>query len=137
MRSKWHPYPVFLVACMAVGSALMWIGVPVGLVYAASRLADSPQPSLGPYLLILFGLPTGMALIGIGLGRLDGHYGQVTGTAPTSPQRSTWLKSMRAERESTSRQSVLTVVMVWSVCACLTLMGVWFLFFAGSSLPNQ
>ena len=46
---------------MALGSVVMWIGVPLGLVYLASKLADSPEPSMGPYLLIIIGLPVGMA----------------------------------------------------------------------------
>ena len=38
-----------LIGLMAVGSVLLWIGVPVGWLYLASRLTDSPQPSMGPY----------------------------------------------------------------------------------------
>jgi hypothetical protein len=37
---------VALVALMAVGSVVMWLGVPLGLVYLASRLADTPNPSM-------------------------------------------------------------------------------------------
>ena len=48
VRSSWSPVSLFLIALMAVGSVLMWIGVPVGLVYLASRLADSPTPSATP-----------------------------------------------------------------------------------------
>ena len=48
-RSSWSPISLFLIALMAFGSVLMWIGVPVGLIYLASRLADSPTPSMGPY----------------------------------------------------------------------------------------
>ena len=36
-------------ALMALGSVVMWFGVPLGLIYLASRLADSPNPSMGPY----------------------------------------------------------------------------------------
>jgi hypothetical protein len=71
VRSSWLPISLFLIALMAVGSVLMWIGVPVGLVYLASRLADSPTPSMGPYLLILIGLPVGMVAVGKALGALD------------------------------------------------------------------
>ena len=57
MRSSWSPLALILVLLMAVGSVVMWIGVPVGLIYLASRVADSSQPSAGPYLLVLIGLP--------------------------------------------------------------------------------
>ena len=46
----------------------MWVGLPIALVYLASRVADSPEPSMGPYLLILIGLPVGMVIIGKALG---------------------------------------------------------------------
>jgi hypothetical protein len=54
------------VALMALGSVVMWIGVPLGLVYLASKLANSPKPSMGPYLLIILGLPVGMAAVAKG-----------------------------------------------------------------------
>ena len=36
---------------MAVaGSITMWLGVPVGLIYLVSKLVDTQQPTMGPYL---------------------------------------------------------------------------------------
>ena len=70
-RSNWSPVSLLLIALMALGSVLMWLGVPVGLIYLASRIADSPTPSMGPYLLILIGLPVGMVAVGKVLGALD------------------------------------------------------------------
>jgi hypothetical protein len=128
---------VLLVAAMAVGSVLMWLGVPIGLVYLASRMADSPQPSMGPYLLIIFGLPIGMAIIGKGLGILDRKHRQVSGIVEEKPRQATWLRSLRGDRQPNSRYSVLDVVMVWSVCTAGLLMARWFFFIAGSSLPTQ
>jgi len=60
-----------MVLLMAVGSVAMWLGVPIGLIYAVSKTVDSTQPSLGPYMIILFGVPIGMTIIGKGLGALD------------------------------------------------------------------
>ena len=71
-----------LIGLMAVGSVLLWIGVPVGWLYLASRLTDSPQPSMGPYLLVLVGIPATMIAVGKGLAALDRTYGRVTGTSP-------------------------------------------------------
>lgn len=135
-RSPHSPAAVGLIAAMAVGSAAMWVGLPIALVYAASKLSSSSQPTMGPLLLVLLGLPLGMWLIAKGLGALDRTYGRVTGAVARGPERASWLKSMRGERESTHRQSVLDVVMIVSVLVCVALLAVWFLLFAGSSLPS-
>jgi hypothetical protein len=137
VRSSWSPISLFLIALMAVGSVLMWIGVPVGLVYLASRLADSPTPSMGPYLLILIGLPVGMVAVGKALGALDRYHGRLTGLDDGRPQQAAWLKSMRGERERRRRRSVLDTVMMISVAAALVLSAIWFFGFAGSSLPGS
>ena len=135
MRSSWSPLAVILVLLMAVGSVVMWIGVPVGLIYLASRVADSSQPSAGPYLLVLIGLPIGMAIVGRFLGSLDRLHGRVTGREEER-HRATWLRSMRAERGSTRRGSVLDRVMIVSVVVAAVAFAVWFFAFAGSSLPG-
>ena len=136
MRSSWSPLALILVLLMAVGSVVMWIGVPVGLIYLASRVADSSQPSAGPYLLVLIGLPIGMAIVGKGLGTLDRLHGRLTGRHEER-HRATWLRSMRAERTSTRRGGVLDQVMIVSVGLALVAFGVWFFGFAGSSLPTN
>ena len=124
-----------LIVVMALGSAAMWIALPVGLVYLASQLTDSTQPSMGPYLLILFGLPAGMALIGKGLAKLDRMYAAAGGEVPQR-YRPGWTRSMRGERESGRKWSILDRVMLVSVIVCFVAMGIWFFFFAGSSLPT-
>jgi hypothetical protein len=135
-RSTWSPLSLLLIALMAVGSVLMWLGVPVGLIYLASRVADSPTPSMGPYLLIIVGLPLGMIAIGKVLGALDRYHGRVTGLDDGKPQQAAWMKSMRGERERKRRRSVLDVVMMVSVAVALLLSAIWFFGFAGSSLPG-
>ena len=136
MRSPWSPSSIALVALMAVGSVVMWLGVPLGLVYAASRVADSSEPSLGPYLLILFGLPVGMALVGKGLGMLDRAHQRLTGIGDEGPRRASWNRSLRGERTSTRRGGVLDRVMMVSVGVALIALAIWFFGFAGSSLPG-
>jgi hypothetical protein len=136
MRSAWGPPSLLLVALMAVGSVVMWLGVPVGLVYAASKLADSSHPSLGPYLLVLLGLPIGMAIVGKALGALDRTHQRITGIGDEGPYRAPWTRSMRGERGSTRRGGILDRVMLISVGVALLAMAVWFFGFAGSSLPG-
>jgi hypothetical protein len=126
------------VALMAVGSVAMWLGVPLGLIYLVSSMVDTTQPSLGPYLVILFGLPVGMTVIGKGLGALDRWYGRRTGTAEERSQLA-WMRSMRGERRSTTSGGtwkVLDIVMIWSVGVAFLCFGLWFFLLAGSSLPG-
>jgi hypothetical protein len=134
--SPWAPLPVLLVLLMAVGSALMWVGLPLGLIWVASLLADSSQPSLGPYLLVIVGLPVGMVLVGKALSELDHAHGKLTGTLEQGQFRAPWLKSMRDDRARKRRRSVLDVVMLGSVLLCVAVLAVWFAFFAGSPLPK-
>jgi hypothetical protein len=136
MRSPWSPPAVLLVAMMAIGSVVMWVGVPLGLVYAASKIANSSEPSLGPYLLVLIGLPIGMALVGKGLGALDRAHQRMTGIGDDGPRRASWNRSLRGERRATRRGGILDRVMIVSVAVALVGMAVWFFGFAGSSLPG-
>jgi hypothetical protein len=136
LRSPWSPPAIFLVLLMAAGSIVMWIGVPLGLIYLASHLAKSPDPSVGPYLVVLLGLPVGMAVVGKLLGYLDRAHGRLTGTFDDTQRRATWLRSMRGERGSTRRAGILDRVMIVSVGFAVVVFGIWFFGFAGSSLPG-
>ena len=135
MRSTWSPAAIALVALMAVGSVVMWLGVPLALVYVASKLADTPDPSMGPYLLIIIGLPIGMAVVGKGLGWLNRQHIRLTGTE-VDEYRPGWTRSMRGERNVERRGGVLDRVMIVSVGVAALLFAVWFFGFAGSSLPG-
>jgi hypothetical protein len=127
---------VLLILLMGIGSIAMWLVVPIGLVYLASQLQDSSQPSLGPYLVVIFGLPIGMVIIGKFLGSLDRYYHRVTGTERDVRVQLPWMKSMRGERDSTRPFRMLNVVMVISVSLAAICFGIWFFFFAGSSIPR-
>jgi hypothetical protein len=128
---------VFLVVVMALGSALMWLGMPVGWLWLASHLQKGANPTLGPYLLVAFGVPISMAIIGKLLGDLDRRYARVM-RADTEKVRAQlpWMKSLRGERESPHRRTVLDVVMIVSVTIAWAVFAIWFFAFAGSSLPS-
>ncbi len=113
----------------------MWLGVPLGLVYLASKVADTPNPSMGPYLLIIIGLPVGMAIVGKGLGALNRAHIRVTGTE-VDEYRPGWTRSMRGERQVDRRGGILDRVMIISVASAALVFAVWFFGFAGSSLPG-
>jgi hypothetical protein len=136
MRSPWNPVAIFLVVLMAVGSVFMWLGVPIGLIYLASKISGSSSPSLGPYLLVLVGLPVGMMIVGKCLGWLDRRHQAFTGIGDHERRSAPWLRSLRGERESTRRGGVLDKVMIVSVGVALLVFAIWFFGFAGSSLPG-
>jgi hypothetical protein len=121
---------------MAVGSILMWLGVPFGLIFLVSKLADTPNPSMGLYLLVLVGLPVGMAVIGKGLGWLNRLHTRLT-RGEIDEYRPGWTRSMRAERQPQRRGGVLDRVMIISVGLAFLVFAVWFFGFAGSSLPTS
>jgi hypothetical protein len=130
------PAALFLILLMALGSVILWIGIPVGWLYLASQLVDSSQPTLGPYILVLFGIPITMVVFGKALFTLDRAFEKVTGRTAETEFRPPWLKSMRAERATRRRLTVLEGVMIISVSLALVAFGAWFFLFAGSSLPT-
>jgi hypothetical protein len=131
-----RPIAVLLVLLMGIGSVVLWIGIPVGWVWVASRTVKTSQPSLGPYLLVLFATPITMWIWGRLLFRLNDVYSRLTGQTYEVRAQLPWHKSMRGERGSGRPTTVLDLVMVVSVSVALTAFGIWFLFFAGSSLPG-
>jgi hypothetical protein len=121
---------VALIAVMAVGSVVLWLGVPFAWIYLASQVVSSSQPSMGPYVMVLVGIPLTMVIVGKLLSSLNRVYGRVTHTTPEVRVRLPWHRSMRDGRESGHPRTVLDIVMVCSVALALTCLGVWFFFFA-------
>lgn len=130
------PAAAMLIAAMAVGSVVLWIGIPFGWLYLVSHMVKSTQPRLGPYLLVLFGIPVSMFVFGKLLWRLDRLYTGLTGQASEVRFRNPWLKSLRGERAARRRLTVLELTMIVTVSAALLAFGIWFFFFAGSSIPT-
>jgi hypothetical protein len=130
------PVALMLVLLMAVGSVLLWIGIPVLWVWIASRMVDTSQPTFGPYLLILVATPISMWICGKLLFRLNAVYSRLTGQTHQVRAQLPWHKSMRGERGSGRETTVLDLVMMISVTIALTAFGIWFFFFAGSSIPS-
>ena len=140
-RSVWRtiattPVAVFLILLMAVGSVFLWIGIPVGWLYVASRMVKTSQPTLGPYVLVIIGIPITMVIVGKLLFKLDSVYSTLTGQKSEVQFRAPWLKSMRGERDTSRRLTVLEMTMVISVSIALLAFCGWFFLFAGNSLPG-
>jgi hypothetical protein len=136
-RTAWRQIVgALLILLMAVGSIALWLAIPLGWIYLASKLVSSSQPSMGPYLLVLVGIPVSMVIVGKLLSKLNRVYGEVTGTTPQVRVRLPWHRSMRGERDGAPPRTVLDVVMVASVTLALVCFAIWFFLFAGSSLPS-
>jgi hypothetical protein len=130
------PAAALVLLLMAVGSVLLWIAIPVGWVWIASQIVDSSQPTFGPYLLILVAVPVSMYIAGKLLFRLDAVYARLTGRDDEVRLQMPWHKSMRGERETVHKPTVLEAVMIVSVSLALLSFAFWFFVFAGSSLPG-
>ena len=128
---------VALIAAMSAGSLVMWAGAPALWLFIASKIADQQRAGLGPYLLIIVGIPASMAIVGKLLSRLNRVYGQVTGTTPTVRVRMPWHRSLRGEQEGRHQRTMLDVVMLATVLTAAVVFGIWFFFLAGSSLPGS
>jgi hypothetical protein len=128
---------VALIALMAIGSIFLWIGIPVGWLWIGSQFqSDSGQASFGLYLGILLGIIVSMVVVGRFLHRLNGVYGRLAGSEVVRV-RMPWHRSLRGEDEGRAPRQILDVVMVISVMSAGFVFMVWFLFFAGSSLPGS
>jgi MFS family permease len=125
-----------LVLVMAAGSIVMWLISPVAWLFVASRITDSSQPSLGPYLLVLVGIVLTAVVVGKFLGIVNRAHMRVTGRLADRREHATWNRSLRGERKPVNDRGVLEQVMLVSVGCALLAFGIWFFGFAGSSLPS-
>jgi hypothetical protein len=130
------PVALLLVLLMALGSVFLWIVVPVGWLYIASRTTETSAPTLGPYLLVIFAVPVTMYVVGKLLFKTNSLYERVTGQDAEVRVQLPWHKSLRDSANSGRRTTVLDVVMISSVGVALAAFGIWFFIFAGSSLPG-
>jgi hypothetical protein len=125
-----------IVVLMAVAAMFLWVGIPLGWLWIGSQLVDSSQPSMGPYMVVVVGIIASVVVDALIISRLNRQYERVTGSSGQVRVQLPWLKSMRGEREGPREFSVLDVVMVGTVTLAALTAGVWFFFFAGSSLPG-
>jgi hypothetical protein len=126
-----------LVVAMAIGSVLLWIGMPVGFVFLGSRVQGGTEPSLGAYALVFVGVAVGALIIGRGLAALDRQFARVTGYDANDRRIPVpWLRSLRGESGPLRRRTILDVVMILSVGIALLALAVWFFGFAHPGVPQ-
>lgn len=126
-----------LVVVMVVGSFVLWLFVPLGWLWVASKLNQSLDPSFGAYTAIAIGIPATMLLLFMLLRRVDAAHRHLTGgLAESKPVPPPWRRSMRDERDMHAPTSALDVILVATAIAAGLVLAVWFFVFAGSPLPQ-
>jgi hypothetical protein len=126
-----------LIALMALGSVMLWIGSPIGWLWLASQMQkDSQAAGFGPYLLVLAGIAVTAVVLAKALQRLNQAYAAVAGEDEPVRVVLPWHRGLRSENEGRPPRTVLDVVMVISVAIGVVALTIWFFFFAGSSLPT-
>ena len=137
-RLLWSPVALVLVLLMAAGSIVMWIGLPLGLLWLASALTDRRDRASARTCSSSSASRSGCSSSARRSATLDRVHGRITGRLDDGPQRAAWLQSMRDERGAHRRtRSVLDTVMIVSVGRSPSWSpAIWFLVFAGSSLPS-
>ncbi len=125
-----------VVFTMIIAALSLWTAIPLTWIWIGSNITDTQAPSGGPYMIVFGGIVVSILIISWLLGRLNRLYVRITGTRTVAPIRPNWLKSLR-DSETPSDPTVLETVIVASVILAGLSMGAWFLFLAGSPLPNQ
>ncbi len=124
-----------LAAGVVLGSAALWIGIPLGGLWLAGELTSSPTTFL---LVILIAVPTSMVVFAWLLYRVNGLYEEMRGGPAGPPSRSAWLVSSSDERRALRRargpRTLLDMSMIASAVAALIVMAIWFFFLADSPL---
>lgn len=121
-----------LIVAMSIVSLVLWIGVPLGWLWTAAQFSSDYQAI---YLWVLFAIPLTMVGVGWILYRINAVYVRVSEEVE-GPRQTRWLRSQAADRSSREPRRAIDVIMACSVGLAVTLMGVWFFFFAGSPLPG-
>ena len=124
-----------LAVAVVLGSAFLWIGIPLAGLWMAGEVTDRPSTFL---LVILLVVPSAMVAFGWLLYRVNALYEQLLGQPEQPPARSAWLVSSSEERRTLrrarGRRTLLDVSMTASAVAALVLMTIWFFFLADTSL---
>jgi hypothetical protein len=125
---------IVLGGAIVLGSLTLWIGIPVGWLWVASRLS-SEYPIV--WALAVFGAPLTMAAWTLVLARLNVAYLRATEAHP-GQQHAAWLHSMSGERSPRRpRRALLDVSKSVSVVLALLALMIWFFFFAENYSPGR
>lgn len=131
MRSRDRFAASFLVVLMIVGSFALWMVVPAGCLWVASKVAANSAEAL------LVGLPTtivAMIVAGLGLAWLNRLYLRVTGVMAYYEAEEDEYGPGAAPRYL---RGPLETILVSSLVVAMVAMGIWFFGFAHNPGPGD
>jgi hypothetical protein len=116
----------------------IWTGCPLVALWVGSQAVGKGTLSMAAVCVVIVVLAALVFVMAVMLTWLNGVYAELTG-CPRSEPRATWLRSMRAEGEDSSGQTVGVtalerIVMINVYIAVITLV-VWYVAFAGAPSP--
>jgi hypothetical protein len=121
-----------LAAGIFLGSFALWVVVPFGSLWLASKIGDDAETVV---FAALFICPIAMLASGLGLSWMYGQYLRVTGTHP-SRDRTAWLGSLSGERKrQRARRPILDTSLTISASIAIVLLLLWFFFLAENYSP--
>ena len=127
-----------LALAIVVGSAVLWIGIPVLGLWLAGQFTKTAE---GFLFATLGGIPLAMIAFGWVLYRVNAMYLRSRGPDDDSgPKHSAWLVSVSDERGRSRRarapRRLIDVAMTVSLTVALVLMAIWFFFLSQMWLVN-
>ena len=126
-----------LIALMALGGLMLWLGNPVIWLWIGSHTTGSQQGRMGPYMLVALGILVSTVVVALALSRLNRLYESVTGHVQTVRVRLPWMRSLRGDEDSRPEVTVLDMVLVATALSAILTFAFWFFVLAGSSLPGS
>lgn len=127
----------FVFLAMLLAAFSLWTAIPLSWIYIGSKLSQTQFPSGGPYAIVAVGIVVSILFVAWLIGRLNNLYIRITGTNRLETVRPNWLKSMRDTAPVRGSVTVVEAVMMASVMLALLAFTIWYVFWAGSPIPNQ
>jgi hypothetical protein len=131
---------VSIVIATALAAINLWTGAPLLAVWIGSHAQGGKVLSLRGVVTVLVVLATLSFVLAWALSWLHSKYDQLIGRPPTLTRTSPWQRRMRGELDEhlRDRYELSAPERVLAACVILGALAfeVWFLFLAGSSLPN-
>src|SRR5581483_787675 len=127
----------WLVIVMLLLAFSLWTVIPLGWIWVGSKVSKTQAPSVGPYMLVFFGIVLSIVVVALLLSWLNGLFARITGSHEVGIERMRLVRSLSDERKPRRRYSVMEAVILLSLAAAFLAMGFWFFVLAGSPLPSQ
>lgn len=131
---------VALAGATAFITVNFWTGAPLLALWVGSRAVGRQTLSMGAVGVVIVVLAALVFTLAIALTWLNNVYDELV-KRPRTERRPPWLRSMRGESESHVSQrvgtTVLELIVMINVYIAVIALAIWYVFFAGSPLPNS